>query len=279
MDILNRIIENKKEEVALRRSARPLDSLQQDITGDRQPLSMKKALGQPGSSGIIAEYKKKSPSKGVLNNGADVELVTKEYIKAGAAALSVLTDSVFFGGSAGDLRKARAVNTCPILQKDFFIDEYQVAEAYLNGADVILLIAAALDAGRLGDLAKEAKRYGMEVIMEVHSAGELDMLTADIDIIGVNNRDLASFKTDIANSLVLAEQMPAGMTRISESGIDSARKIMTLKDAGFTGFLVGEYFMSSGDPARACRQMTDQLEDEEKQKQRRDRAGKTDKNR
>lgn len=269
MDILNRIIENKKKEVAVRKSAIPFESLQQGITGQRQPLSMAKALSQPGTSGIIAEYKTKSPSLGVLNHRAKVEIVTKQYVEAGAAGLSVLTDTDFFGGSFADLRKAREKNGCPILQKDFFIDEYQVAEAYLNGADVILLIAAVLDGKKLGTLAKAAKRYGMEVIMEVHSVKELDKLTDDIDIIGVNNRDLTTFKTDIENSLGLAGHIPAGMIRISESGIDSAQKIMKLKDAGFSGFLLGEYFMSSGDPGVTCRELTEELRTMERQKRHR----------
>lgn len=266
MDILNRIIENKKKEVARRKLTRPFESLQQDITGQRHPLSMTEALSQPGSSGIIAEYKTKSPSTGVLNRGSDVGIVTKQYVEAGAAALSVLTDHVFFGGSFADLGKAREVNSCPVLQKDFFIDEYQVTEAYLKGADVILLIAAALDAGRLAELARAAKRYGMEVIMEIHSRKELEMVTGDIDIIGVNNRNLSTFRTDIENSLALAEYIPAGVLKISESGIDSASKIMTLKDAGFSGFLIGGYFMSSGDPGGACRELTEQLGSMQKQK-------------
>ncbi|MDZ7738031.1 MAG: indole-3-glycerol phosphate synthase TrpC [Bacteroidales bacterium] len=266
MDILSRIIENKKSEVARSKSARPFEKLQQDIATDRRPLSMVKALRQPGSSGIIAEYKTRSPSLGVLNQRADVGTVTKQYVEAGAAALSVLTDYDFFGGSHGDLRKAREINGCPILQKDFFIDEYQVAEAYLNGADVILLIAAALDAGRLGVLAKAAKSYGMEVIMEVHNLKELEMLTADIDIIGVNNRDLTTFRTDIANSLALADHIPAGMMKISESGIDSAQKIMTLKEAGFSGFLIGETFMKKADPGEECRKLIEQLKKNKKRK-------------
>jgi len=264
MDILNRIIENKKKEVACRKLTRPFDKLKQFVAQDRRPLSMVKALTQPGSSGIIAEYKTKSPSLGILNHSADVGSVTKKYVEAGAAALSVLTDSDFFGGSFSDLRKAREINDCPILQKDFFIDEYQVVEAYLNGADVILLIAAAMDAGRLGVLAETAKRYGMEVIMEVHTLKELEMLTGDIDIIGVNNRDLTTFKTDIVNSLRLAGHIPAGLLKISESGIGSAQKIMTLKDAGFSGFLVGGHFMSSGDPGGACRELVEQLRFPEK---------------
>lgn len=266
MDILNRIIENKKREVSRRQLARPFEKLQLDIAMERRPLSMKKALKRRYSSGIIAEYKTKSPSLGVLNQGTDVEFVTKQYVEAGAAALSVLTDSVFFGGSFGDLRKAREKNGCPILQKDFFIDQYQVAEAYLNGADVILLIAAALDGKKLGYLARAAKEYHMEVIMEVHTVKELDKLTDDIDIIGVNNRDLTTFRTDIENSLRLAEHIPAGRLKISESGIDSAQKILALKDAGFSGFLLGEHFMSSGDPGGTCRELAEQLMALEKQK-------------
>ncbi len=263
MSILEEIIANKKKEIESRRAIIPFEEL---INKDkkRKTISMVNALSVKGSSGIIAEFKTMSPSKGIISREADVETVTLKYVNAGVAGLSVLTDTKYFGGSFDNLKRTRAINNCPVLQKDFIIDEYQIAEAYLNGADVVLLIAAALDRERAGRLAGFAKEYEMEVILEIHSGNEIDMLSKDVDIVGVNNRDLKTFETNVNNSLSLIKDIPAGFLKISESGIYDALTIMRLKEAGFSGFLIGEHFMKEHDPGEACGKLIKQLNKAEK---------------
>ncbi|MBS0011512.1 MAG: indole-3-glycerol phosphate synthase TrpC [Bacteroidales bacterium] len=260
MTILEEIIATKRREIERRRGHRPMDNILREAEDKgRRIFSMVDSLKAPGSTAIIAEFKTRSPSKGIINNSADVELVTRKYIDAGAAALSVLTDTEFFGGSFDDLGKARSANRSPILQKDFIIDEYQIAEALLYGADVILLIAAALDHEKVKSLSREAKEYGLEVILEIHKKDELSMLTGDIDIIGINNRNLDTFLTDFRTSLSLAEHIPGELVKISESGIYDADTIFELREAGFNGFLLGEAFMKEADPGEACRRLIEQV--------------------
>jgi indole-3-glycerol phosphate synthase len=250
MNILETIIEKKKLEVLQRKSSHPAALFEKEPWFSRPVLSFAASLAEPGSLGIIAEFKRKSPSRGLINATASVEAVTAAYTSAGASALSVLTDETFFGGSAGDLRRAR-VNQVPILRKDFMIDEYQILEARAMGADTILLIAACLSPGETEGLAKFAKRLDLEVLLEIHNQEELKHLCDDIDVVGINNRDLKTFTVDIRRSIELAAALPAGTPRIAESGIRDVDTILEMRSCGFRGFLIGEQFMKEKEPAIA----------------------------
>lgn len=254
MTILDKIIAHKQKEVSDRIELYPTKLLEKTIFFDTPVVSLKKYLGRQDKSGIIAEFKKQSPSKGPINLYAAVEKVSIGYMQAGASALSVLTDEQFFGGKNADLTEARKYNFCPILRKDFVIDEYQLIEARSIGADAILLIAACLEKQKLASLAKSAKALGLEVLMEIHDKSELDKLTENVDIVGVNNRNLKDFSVSIQTSLELNDDIPKEFTRISESGISDPNAVVELKRAGFQGFLIGEYFMASAEPAQTCRE-------------------------
>src|SRR5688500_3414695 len=248
MNILHQIIEHKRKEVAERKELYPVKFLEQSIFFESRPVSMKKYIQREDKSGIIAEIKRKSPSKGVINPHVSVERTSIGYMQAGASALSVLTDKDFFGGSNDDLTTARKFNFCPILRKDFTIDEYQVVEAKSIGADAILLIAAVLDASQLGSLASFAHTLGLEVLLEVHNEEELKKsLDAGADLIGVNNRDLKTFQLSIEVSKKLAPLIPQSMVKVSESGIESVEAILDLKTYGYEGFLMGQNFMQHRD--------------------------------
>lgn len=249
MDILEKIIAHKKQEVAERKSLFPAKLLEQSTYYEGKPVSLKKYLLREDKSGIIAEFKRKSPSKGVINSHAKVERTTIGYMQAGASALSVLTDSEFFGGSSDDLKTARKFNFCPVLRKDFIIDEYQLIEAKSIGADAILLIAAALEPARLKELAAFAKGLELEVLMEVHGKEELDShLNEHLDVVGVNNRNLKTFDVSVDTSRDLANAIPDQFVKISESGISNPETIVDLKSHGYKGFLIGETFMKTGRP-------------------------------
>ncbi len=252
MNILDKIIENKRKEVAERKSLYPLKLLEKSIYFETKPVSLSKYLLREDKSGIIAEYKTMSPSAGVINSAADPGVITLGYMQAGASALSVLTDNKFFNGSFADLKRARSLNYCPILQKDFITEEYQVVEAKSIGADAILLIAAVLDGNDVKKLSSVATSLGMEVVMEVHSEEELEFVTDNISVIGVNNRNLKTFNTDLSASLDLADKIPEGKVRISESGIKGPEDMLRLRKAGFDGFLMGEIFMRCTDPVEKC---------------------------
>jgi indole-3-glycerol phosphate synthase len=250
--MLNKIIDYKRQEVASKKALYPTKLLEQSIYFQTPVISLSHFLKRPDKQGIIAEFKKKSPSKGIINNYAKVEEVSIGYMQAGASALSVLTDSHFFGGKNEDLTEARVYNYAPILNKNFIIDEYQIIEAKSIGADVILLIAECLDKQEVKDLARVAKGLGLEVLMEIHSADQLDKLCPDIDLIGVNNRDLKTFEVNIENSIAIAEQLPADIIKVAESGISNPRTVIQLKQHGFDGFLIGEHFMKHARPQEAC---------------------------
>ncbi|MFW6290286.1 MAG: indole-3-glycerol phosphate synthase TrpC, partial [Mariniphaga sp.] len=242
----------KYKEVEERKSLYPLKLLERSIYYPTKPVSLKNYLLRQDKSGIIAEFKRKSPSKGMINAYADVEKVTVGYMQAGASALSVLTDQEYFGGKSEDLTTARKFNYCPILRKDFMVDEYQVIEAKSIGADVILLIAAALDKDMVCQLARLAKSLGMEVLFEIHHEEELEKLCPEIDIVGVNNRNLKTFEVDINTSVDLSSIIPDDFLKISESGISKPETIVNLKKHGFQGFLMGESFMKTSRPHEAC---------------------------
>jgi indole-3-glycerol phosphate synthase len=211
-------------------------------------------------TGIIAEFKRRSPSKGVINDQSAVAAVTTAYAAAGASAISVLTDTDFFGGHPKDLMDARAVNTVPLLRKDFMIDEYQILEAKAFGADIILLIAAILTPAQIDSFSKMAKGLGLNVLLEVHNQEELERsINPNLDAIGVNNRNLADFSVDIQTSFDLVKQIPDEFLKISESAISDPKIIMQLKNAGFNGYLIGENFMKTNDPGAAMRQFTQEM--------------------
>lgn len=259
MTILDKIVARKHEEIAERKAVSPAVSLEQSTHFQRPVASLSEHLRQSTQYGIIAEFKRRSPSKGDIRADASAVAITMGYVQAGAAALSILTDEDFFGGQSADLTAARGVNSCPILRKDFIIDEYQVLEARAIGADAILLIAECLSKAQVRQLAQQAQRLGMEVLMEVHSAEQLDKLCPEIDVVGVNNRNLKDFSVSLATSLALAELIPIEMVKISESGIEDPNAIVELRRRGFRGFLIGEHFMRSPDPGEACRGLIERV--------------------
>lgn len=260
MNILDKIVETKKAEVARQQKVMPLAQLKKYPGYQRKCNSLKTALQKHNSTGIIAEFKQKSPSKGEINFGVKVEEVTIGYTEAGATGLSVLTDYEYFGGTLANLAKAREVNPeIPILRKDFMINIYQIMEAKAFGADVILLIAACLEKEQAETLAKKAKSLGMEVLMEVHNAEELKIINDFVDIVGVNNRNLKTFEVDVETSVKLAKLIPERFVKISESGLAEAETIRYLKKHGFKGFLMGETFMKTENPEEACRKLVESL--------------------
>lgn len=252
MNILDQINDNKRREVAEAKEKVSIEDLKASPYFNRTVNSLKEALLTTNASGIIAEFKTQSPSKGTINENAEASEVTAGYVSAGASGLSVLTDERFFGGSIEDLAKARWANpTTPILRKDFIIDIYQVYESKAHGADVILLIAESLDKQVLLELAKTAKQIGLEVLVEIHGAEELDKLNPFVDLVGVNNRNLKTFEVDMQTSVQLSSLIPESFVKISESGISDPQSIHALRDAHFKGFLIGETFMKTEDPANA----------------------------
>ena len=253
MNILEKIIADKYKEVAEKSSLVPVKLLERSAYFDVKVVSMKKYVTNPEKSGIIAEFKRKSPSKGIINGSASVETVSIGYMQAGASALSILTDKEYFGGSNEDLKIVRKFNFCPILRKDFVVEEYQILEAKSIGADCILLIAAALEPEKLKSLASFAKSLGLEVLLEVHDAEELERTLCDeVDLVGVNNRNLKTFEVSLDISLSLVDMIPSGFVKLSESGISDPKTLVDLKKAGFDGFLIGENFMKSGRPEQAA---------------------------
>ena len=222
-------------------------SLQSSPYYSRIPISLKESLLKENSTGIIAEFKRRSPSKGWIFPGADVKKVTESYHSGHAAALSILTDEKYFGGSLEDLKQARSIQL-PILRKDFIVDSYQIEEAKAFGADVILLIAACLSIDEVRSLSAFARNLGLEVLLELHDEEELGHICDDTELVGINNRNLKSFEVDIQRSMQMAGKIPVGKLKIAESGIDSPEMIRLFKDAGFKGFLIGEYFMRTDHP-------------------------------
>lgn len=259
MDILKKIIESKRPQVQQQKDLFPIKLLENSIYFNTPIVSLKEYLNRKNASGIIAEFKRKSPSKGDINKYACVEDVTLGYMQAGASALSVLTDQDFFGGKNDDLTIARKYNFCPILRKDFIFDEYQIYEAKSIGADVILLIAEVLSEKEIKSLSKTAKSLGLEVLMEIHSKDQLQKLNDNIDIIGVNNRNLKTFEVSIDNSKEIAKYLPSDFMRISESGINTPSDVLELKEYDYKGFLIGERFMKTPRPQQACKSFIKQL--------------------
>lgn len=261
MTILDKIINFKKQEIAKIKSEVPVKKLVESPNFKRTPLSLKASLTDPNSTGIIAEFKRQSPSKGIINDKASVTEVTNGYLDANVSAQSILTDTSFFGGTMADLMEARSVNEIrPILRKDFIVDGFQIVEAKAIGADVILLIAACLTSEQLKNYGQLANDLGLEVLYEVHNQQDLDKIS-DLDnkIIGINNRDLKTFKVDLEHSINLANQISNSAIKVSESGISNPRIITGLKEYGFKGFLIGETFMKEENPGVACQEFIDQI--------------------
>jgi indole-3-glycerol phosphate synthase len=249
-DILARIVAKKKEELPrVEACVETWERMAAERKRDRRGFRSALAARTPA---IIAEVKKASPSKGVLAADFDPARTAAAYEGGGAAAVSVLTDGPFFQGSLADLESARAAISLPVIRKDFTIATAQIVEAAAHGADAILLIVAILTEREIRDLREAAARFDMAALVEVHSRREVDVaIAAGADLIGVNNRDLTTFEVTLETSLRLAEHMPAGVLRVSESGIHDAADIARLRAAGYSAFLVGEHLMKSGDPAAA----------------------------
>ena len=258
MNILEEIIEHKKSEIEKAKAAVTIKELEAGKFFSREIISLRESLHDIGKTGIIAEFKRKSPSKGFFNKNADVLKVTKGYVEHGASGLSVLTDNLFFAGTNNDIMLCRKY-PLPILRKDFIIDEYQITEARSIGADVILLIAACLSPARVKELAAFAKTLKLEVLLEIHTEEELGHICQQVDIVGVNNRDLKTFTVDLNRSIAISRQIPADKIRISESGISDIATITFLKENGFSGFLIGETFMKEPDPSIAFARFAEKL--------------------
>ncbi|MHB9054811.1 MAG: indole-3-glycerol phosphate synthase TrpC [Paludibacteraceae bacterium] len=256
--ILDKIIKQKRIEIESRKLQKSISVLEKDIFFDRQCISLKNNLVN-SKSGIISEFKRKSPSKGWIHQDADLLKITNGYCRVGASGISILTDEPFFGGTPDDLIAARPHVTCPILRKDFMVDEYQIFEAKAIGADVILLIAAALTPQMTKSLAKQAKSLGLEVLLEIHSKDELTYANKYVDILGINNRNLKNFEVNTGISKELANLIPDEFVIISESGISNPETVKELKIVGYQGFLMGENFMKEKDPVNALDKFIKQI--------------------
>ncbi|SKB62406.1 indole-3-glycerol phosphate synthase [Soonwooa buanensis] len=246
MTILDKIIERKKQELEVSKTKVSLQQLKDSEFFNRETISLKNTL--KSKSGIIAEFKRQSPSKGIINNQfSSLEVVTA-YEKFGASAVSILTDSDFFGGNFEDITSVRNHINIPILRKDFMIDTYQFCEAKSMGADVVLLIAACLSPTQVSEFTDLAHQLNLEVLLEIHSEKELKHINNNIDFVGINNRNLKDFKVDLQHSVNLKNQLPKDILSIAESGIYNEEDFRFLKEKGFDGFLMGEYFMKSDNP-------------------------------
>ncbi|WP_447637382.1 indole-3-glycerol phosphate synthase TrpC [Flavobacterium microcysteis] len=252
MTILDKIINDKKREVVLKKSIVSVKQLENSDLFERPTISLSKSIRN--TTGIIAEHKRRSPSKATINNAFSIEHVATGYENGGAAAISVLTDAKYFGGSIEDLQLARASVSLPILRKEFIVDPYQILEAKSQGADAILLIAAVLTREEIRELSNFAQSLSLEVLLEIHDQEELDKsLMQSLDLIGVNNRNLKSFEVDLANSFGLSETIPDDFVKVSESGIQSPKDVHELKKFGFEGFLIGENFMKTDNPGQSLK--------------------------
>ncbi len=257
--ILDKIIANKQKELEKQKQLVSIQELAKNVTNTGNPYSFKKSLEQ-SSTGIITEFKRRSPSKDWIFKDARIEDVIPLYSKKGATAISVLTDLDFFGGTLNDLQKARILTTTPLLRKDFTIDDYQLYQAKLSGANAILLIASVLSVEKTKELTTKAKELGLDVLLEIHNEEELTHINDSVDVVGVNNRNLKTFVTDINISLELVNKIPAEFVKISESGISSVEIVKELQKAGYKGFLMGENFMKTLDPGKALGEFIKALE-------------------
>jgi indole-3-glycerol phosphate synthase len=259
MTILDQIIKDKAEEVANNKKCITIGQLKEYLGYRRQTVSIKHRLAQAQVPGIIAEHKRKSPSKGIINKNVQLEEVVLGYQQAGVQAISILTDYKYFMGNTQDVVNARGIVDIPILRKEFMIDDYQVYEAKAIGADFILLIAACLSKMQSEHLAGVAKEIGLEVLIEIHTEKELKAIPNNVDMVGVNNRDLKTFEVDILTSVNLADGIPDQFVKISESGISDIGPIQLLWKHGYKGFLIGENFMKAENPGQSCKAFINKL--------------------
>lgn len=260
MTILDKIVQDKLKEVVLTKSVVPIKQLEQSFLFERQTFSLTNLL-RNSSTGIIAEHKRRSPSKSVINQSLNVQDIAKGYENAGVCGMSVLTDGKYFGGSLDDLIIARASCNLPLLRKEFIIDEYQIIEAKSYGADVVLLIAAILTRDEIKQYSELAKSLDLDVLLEVHSQEELEKsIMPSLDMIGVNNRNLKTFEVCLETSKILSENIPSDFIKVSESGISSVQAIKELKTFGYQGFLIGENFMKTENPGESANQFIKELE-------------------
>ncbi len=259
MDILEKIIQHKKDELLLLKNKTSIKQLKYYRHYNKIVPSFYSHLIAANSNGIIAEFKRRSPSKGVINGKAAVDDIIPGYTDSGVACISILTDTVFFGGNNDDLMRGRDLSQLPLLRKDFIIDSYQIYEAKAIGASAILLIAAILDKEQLKEFAALANALGMEVLLEIHDEKELGHINSYIQMVGINNRNLRNFEVDIQLSLQLASQLPSGILAVAESGISSVDDYLMLRQAGFRGFLIGEQFMKQPDPVLTCKDFCESI--------------------
>lgn len=260
MNVLEKIIAQKRIELRRQKEVVTIEMLEKIFDNRNEGKSFKQALIE-SSTGIIAEFKRRSPSKDWIFKDAKVAEVVPAYEESGAAAVSVLTDEMFFGGSLSDLKQATQLVSLPVLRKDFIIDEYQIYQAQALGASVILLIAAALTEKQCYQLASVAHNIGLEVLLEIHSESELKYITPMVDVVGINNRNLSTFVTDVQVSLDLGKKIPTDFVKISESGISSVETVLELRKHGFQGFLMGENFMKTHQPGESLKQFIEGLTD------------------
>jgi indole-3-glycerol phosphate synthase len=259
MTILEKIVENKKKELELLKKITSVSDLENSIFFRRKVISLSESLIDKSKTGIVAEFKRKSPSKGIINSTSQVGEVTSGYFTEGASGVSILTDTQFFGGSNADIIHVREKSFFPILRKDFIIDEYQVIESKSIGADVILLIAAILEEKEVVKLSALARSFGMEVLLEIHDPAELVKVNRYVNIIGVNNRNLKTFEVNTDISEILVDRIPDGFLKISESGITSVKTINKLRVSGYNGFLIGGKFMNTTDPVKEFSEFVKEL--------------------
>lgn len=259
MNILDKITADKRKEVDLKKSLISAKQLEESFLFERQTISLTERL-KNSASGIIAEHKRRSPSKATINQDLNVQDVAKGYENAGVCGMSVLTDGKYFGGSLDDLLIARASCNIPLLRKEFIIDEYQIIEAKAYGADVILLIAAILSKEEIKQFSTLAKQLNLDVLLEVHNEEELHKsIMPSIDMLGVNNRNLKTFEVSLDTSKTLSEMIPNDFVKVSESGISTVEAIKDLKQFGYKGFLIGENFMKTDDPGENAKAFIEEL--------------------
>ena len=258
-NILERIVTHTRAAVEERKRNVPVAALEAMPHFDRKPHSISDRLRAAAGNGIIAEFKRQSPSKGIINASADPVKVAEAYATYGASAISVLTDEPFFGGSLQDLLRVRDAVDIPLLRKDFMVDEYQLVEAKAHGADIILLIAACLSPADVRNLASAARDLGLEVLLELHDEDEMGHLCPDVQLVGINNRSLKSFDVDLQRSMDMAAGIPDSFLKVAESGIHLPEQVTLFRNAGFSAFLMGEYFMKHANPGEAFRQFASTL--------------------
>lgn len=259
MNILDTIVAKKRIEVENSKILQPIDILEKSAYYSRSCISISKALQRSNASGIIAEHKRKSPSKGVINDQLNVKDVVSSYESAGASAVSILTDETFFGGSNKDILSVRNAINIPILRKEFIVDEYQIHEAKSIGADLVLLIAACLTPLEVKSFANLANQLGMEVLLELHEEDEFSHICDEVQLVGINNRSLKTFSVDIERSLEMASKIPSQKIKVAESGINHASEVKIFREHGYKGFLIGENFMKSNHPGDSLQSFINEL--------------------